>query len=53
MKWVKNYLRLCFCRHNFEHIRTAHYYTKYSDIQHEEVIIYRCNKCGYVQKIKL
>lgn len=53
MKWLINYIRSCFCDHDWEHIH---------DIRHIEyeinaVIgytkIYRCKKCGYVQKIKM
>lgn len=53
LRTVVNYLRSCFCKHNVEHIQTVRYFDQYSDIPYKMTICYRCNKCGYVQKIKL
>lgn len=53
MKWIINYIRSCFCEHEWEHITTNKIWTSKSDEMPSEYhIIYRCKKCGYVQKIK-
>lgn len=44
MRWLVNYIRSLFCRHEWEHIAKVTNYIGYTEI-------YRCKKCGYVQKI--
>lgn len=46
MRWIINYIRSCFCKHEMELLweyripNHCHYWA-----------IFRCNKCGYTQKI--
>ena len=49
MRWLINYIRSCFCAHDWEMIHDgfvrgdfASYYCK----------VYRCKKCGYSKKYK-
>lgn len=45
MRWLINYVRSCFCKHEMERIweneNQGSYYWG----------IFRCKKCGYIQKI--
>lgn len=52
MRWLINDIRSCFCKHDWEkllHVAHKEYgyniATGYTDV-------YRCKKCGYVQKVK-
>lgn len=54
MRILINYLRSCFCKHEFELIKEVSVYennraSRPVTIRHT----YMCNKCGYVKKIKL
>lgn len=57
MRWIINYIRQCFCKHEYEFIREVELWEY--DFHEEKDIpigarrIYRCKHCGYVQKIKL
>lgn len=43
MRWIINYIRSCFCRHEWELILDAEgWYSHYK--------VYRCKKCGFAQK---
>ena len=49
MKWLINYIRSCFCKHDWEMIfdvRVDDDYEVYS------CKTYRCKKCGYSKKYK-
>lgn len=45
MRWIINYIRSCFCKHEtellWEHTNACTYYA-----------VFRCKKCGYTQKIR-
>ncbi len=45
MRKLINYIRSCFCKHEFELIFNAEGITLYRKV-------YRCRKCGYVQKVE-
>lgn len=53
MRWLINYIRSLFCKHEWERIAKIANHSDWSDssmpIGYTEV--YRCKKCGYVQKI--
>lgn len=54
MRWLINYIQSCFCKHEWEHIRCIGIYDGYQkDVKIGHLDVYRCNKCGYVQKIKM
>ena len=54
MRWLINYIRSCFCKHDWEKLSEIRDFN--IDISIEVPIsytfIYRCKKCGMVQKIK-
>lgn len=52
MKWLINYIRSCFCTHDFELIKYIEVYNNFYDTPVGYEWIYRCRKCGHVQKIK-
>ncbi len=53
MRWLIQYLRSCFCKHDFECItRCDHYWYEDDEMPHKHTYIYRCSKCGYTQKIR-
>ena len=52
MRWLINYVRSLFCKHEWEFIKNVEYYENPSDrmpVRH--TLIYRCKKCGYARKI--
>lgn len=55
IRFICNYLRGCFCKHDFELIAQV----KLADYFHGEKVVYgtrntyRCKKCGFVQKVNL
>ena len=54
MRTLINYLRSCFCKHDFELIKEILVYE--NDRASRPVGIrrtYMCNKCGHVKKIRL
>lgn len=54
MRWIVNYIRSLFCKHDFEHLISIDLYERSSDTMpcgHKYV--YRCKKCGYTQKIRV
>ena len=54
MRWIVNYIRQCFCKHDFEVIMNVDIYeTEMSTVPRYIKKVYRCKKCGYVQKIKI
>lgn len=51
MRWLINYIRSCFCEHDWELIHNGfvnggEYYDSYY------CKVYRCKKCGYSKKYK-
>lgn len=45
MRWLINYIRSCFCKHEFEKV----WENKNNSLYYWGV--FRCKKCGYTQKI--
>ena len=50
---IIQYFRSCSCEHEWEFISNSKYYGDDERIPYKAFKIYRCKKCGYVQKIKL
>lgn len=47
-------IRRWFCKHEYECIATKERYFFESDkIPYRRIRIYRCRKCGYVQRVRL
>lgn len=56
MKWLINYIRSCFCKHDWELIKVINRYDEFSIRQNMVsgcTYVYRCKKCGYVQKVDM
>lgn len=53
MRWLINYLRQCFCNHEFnrDEIRTF-YYNNNSNRPDYITVHMECKKCGYHRKYK-
>lgn len=50
MRWIVNYIRSCFCKHEWEMVFYTHVTT---DLGNDySVKTYRCKKCGYVQRVR-
>lgn len=49
MRWLINYIRSCFCKHEWELIIDN--YT-YPALGQNRTKVYRCTKCGYSKKYK-
>jgi hypothetical protein len=47
MRWLINYLRQCFCQHDFEKDIVYHYYDNDYSIPDKMTVHMTCNKCGY------
>lgn len=48
MRWLINYIRSCFCKHEWELISDANIYLKKKDSRpYKNIKLYRCKKCGY------
>lgn len=53
MKWIINYIRSCFCNHEWEYIANNRLWADENDkMPYAYQKVYRCKKCGYVQKVK-
>lgn len=53
MRWLINYIRSCFCKHEWELIFDTTVFREANDeipIRYEKV--YRCKKCGVSKKYK-
>ena len=50
MRWLINYIRSCFCKHDWELIFHGEVTTEFGSHYHNK--IYRCKKCGYSKKYK-
>ena len=54
MRAIINYIRSCFCKHDFEllaKVTTKDPFYGNKPIGHKHV--YRCKCCGYVQRVRL
>lgn len=53
MRWLINYIRSCFCKHDWELLLVETVYeTEINKLPIGKQWIYRCKKCGYVKKYK-
>lgn len=52
MQWIINCIRSCFCKHDFELLSRCGVVDYKDDLPYRYEWIYRCRKCGFVQKIK-
>jgi hypothetical protein len=50
MRWIVNYLRQCFCKHDFEKDIVYHYYSDDYTMPDKVTVHMTCNKCGYHTK---
>ena len=48
MRWLINYIRQCFCKHDFELLTKYRYRDPWAGDY--ILVTYRCKKCGYIQK---
>ena len=54
MRWLINYIRSCFCNHEWELLEKINIYDYNHTGERVDVgtrWIYRCEKCGYVNKV--
>lgn len=52
MRTIINYFRSLFCKHDFEclaEVRTTDVF--FGEVSHHQT--YRCQKCGFVQRVRL
>ena len=54
MRWLINYIRSCFCKHDWELLDKANVYMQEVslEIPYERRWTYRCKKCGQSNVIK-
>jgi hypothetical protein len=53
MRLIINYIRSCFCKHDWEMImNTAYYSNQDAKIPLCYKKVYRCKKCGYSKRYK-
>lgn len=50
MRWLINYIRSCFCKHDWELIFRGEVRDDWGSHYHNK--IYRCKKCGYSKQYK-
>lgn len=54
MRWLINYIRSCFCNHDWELISDANiYFGKKDSRPYKNIKLYRCKKCGYSKKYSI
>ena len=53
MRVLINYLRSCFCNHDFKYVDGVSIRERHETVPHTIRYTYMCKKCGYVKKIKL
>lgn len=54
MRWLINYIRSCFCKHEWEQLRKdLAVYGSSLEMPIYYETVYRCKKCGMIQKIKI
>ena len=52
MRWLINYIRSCFCKHDWEMLGRVTHKDYSLNVPTGYTGVYRCAKCGYVQKVK-
>ena len=52
MRWLINYIRSCFCNHDWEMIFNKSVYGEDKSVPIAHVKVYRCKKCGMSKKYK-
>ena len=55
MRWLINYIRSCFCEHEWETVieNVPAYENGDSKRPFKRIWVYRCNKCGYKNQITI
>ena len=54
MRFIINYIRSCFCKHDWEFLTKVNAYDEFSGNMPASVKrVYRCRKCGFVQRVRL
>lgn len=55
MRWLINYFRSCLCKHEFTKLKEITYYSGHdtSKLPHKAKYVYRCEKCGYIYRVRL
>ena len=54
MRTIINYIRQCFCQHNWEMISQVKTYDEFSGNMPSDIKrVYRCKTCGFVQRVRL
>ena len=54
IRWIFNYFRQCFCRHELELIKEIRVFESDSDFMPvSSRKVYFCKRCGYVKRIRL
>ena len=55
MRWIINYIRSLFCKHKWEFIKEIAVFDSNisKDRPLESRCVYRCRKCGYIQRTRL
>lgn len=51
MRWLINYIRSCFCNHDWEILSHRDVVDDFDDVIGEKWV-YRCKKCGYCKKYR-
>lgn len=51
LRAICNYLRGCWCKHDFELLAKVEVQNELGEISHRNT--YRCRKCGFVQRVRL
>lgn len=49
MRWLIEYIRSCFCKHDWELIIDGYVFPA---IKEQRVKVYRCKKCGHSKRYK-
>lgn len=53
MRWLINYIRSCFCKHEWECLASnVNVFEGNGDLPAYHKWVYRCKKCGYSKTIK-
>lgn len=56
MRTIINYIRSCFCKHEWEYLGDVAkwpHHSEHAKAPYAYIKCWRCNKCGYVMKTKL
>ena len=55
MRWLINYIRSCFCKHEWECLMEngATYMSEGDKMPYQRYWLYRCKKCGMKNKVTL